>query len=43
MQSRRDWITAGGLQIDPELYEFVTAQVLPGLDLGEDAVWTGLA
>jgi len=36
-------VIAAGLQIDPELYAFVSNQVLPGLGLDEDAVWRGMA
>ncbi len=36
-------VSAGGLQVDPELHEFVSTQVLPGLDLDADTVWAGLA
>jgi malate synthase len=36
-------VAAGGLEVDSELYEFVRAQVLPGLDLTEDVVWNGFA
>jgi malate synthase len=43
MQSKRDWIVAGGLRIDPAVHAFVTAEVLPGLDLDEEAVWKGLS
>ena len=32
-----------GLQVDPELYEFVTRQVLPGLEIEADQFWSGLA
>jgi malate synthase len=36
-------VITSGLQVDPELYEFVNTQVLPGLDLTEEAVWRGMA
>jgi malate synthase len=36
-------IAAAGLQIDAELHEFVRTQVLPGLDVDEEALWSGLA
>ncbi|MGZ4247051.1 MAG: malate synthase G [Solirubrobacteraceae bacterium] len=36
-------IVAARLQVDPELYEFVNSQVLPGLDLAGEAVWSGFA
>lgn len=43
MDARGDRVIAAGLQVDPELYEFVSTQVLPGLDPGEAAVWRGMA
>ena len=43
MNAAGERITASGLQVDPDLYEFVSAQVLPGLDLTEDALWRGMA
>jgi malate synthase len=43
MDRRTERVAAHGLQIDPELYEFVTGQVLPGLDVAEDALWIGFA
>ena len=36
-------VVAGGLQVAPALYDFVSSQVLPGLDLSDEAVWNGLA
>jgi malate synthase len=36
-------VSAAGLQIDAELHEFVAGQVLPGLDLDEEAIWSGFA
>src|SRR5665213_181218 len=39
---RGERVVAGGLRVDPELYEFVSTQVLPGLDLAEETVWDGL-
>jgi malate synthase len=36
-------IGAAGLQVDPELYDFVNTQVLPGLDVSEETFWNGFA
>jgi malate synthase len=36
-------VNAAGLQIDADLHEFVVGQVLPGLDLDEEAIWSGFA
>jgi malate synthase len=36
-------VIAAGLQVNPELYEFVSTRVLPGLDVSEAAVWRGMA
>jgi malate synthase len=41
--SNGERVIAAGLQIDPELYEFVSNQVLPGLDLEEAVIWGGMA
>jgi len=43
MGSRVERVAVGDLQVDPELYEFVNKQVLPGLDIHEATLWTGLA
>ncbi len=36
-------VVVAGLQVDPDLYEFVSAQVLPGLDLTQETVWAGMS
>jgi malate synthase len=36
-------VVVAGLQVDPGLHEFVSTQVLPGLDLTEETVWAGMA
>ena len=36
-------IIASGLQVDPVLFEFVRSDVLPGLKVTEEMVWSGLA
>ncbi|MEM8731366.1 MAG: malate synthase G [Pseudomonadota bacterium] len=36
-------IDKNGLQIAAELFDFIEASVLPGLDLSSDAFWAGLA
>lgn len=43
MSKSATYVTVSGLQVDSELYEFVRSQVLPGLELDEDAVWNGFA
>lgn len=43
MSATRARINASGLQVDPELYDFVSTQVLPGLNLSTEAVWSGMA
>ncbi|HEX3804325.1 MAG TPA: malate synthase G [Solirubrobacteraceae bacterium] len=43
MSTKGERVGAAGLQVDPELYEFVNDGVLPGLDLDEQIVWGGLA
>jgi malate synthase len=40
--ARSERIAAAGLLVDPELYEFVSTQALPGLGLDADAVWGGM-
>lgn len=42
MSAGHERVITAGLQVDPRLYEFVEAQVLPGLDLSSDAVWRGM-
>ena len=43
MGSRVERVAVGDLQVDPELYEFVNKQALPGLDIAEATLWAGLA
>jgi len=43
MAARAERIAAAGLQVDPELYDFVNTQVLPGLDVSEQSFWSGFA
>jgi malate synthase len=43
MDTKEERILAAGQRIDPELHQFVTGQVLPGLGVTEEAVWSGLA
>ena len=43
MAARAERIAAAGLQVDPELYDFVNTQVLPGLDVSGEAFWNGFA
>jgi len=43
MTPMRERVITHGLQVDPALYEFVNAEVLPGLDVTEEIVWSGLA
>ena len=43
MAARGERIAAAGLQVDPELYDFVNTQVLPGLDVSGEAFWNGFA
>ena len=40
---RDDHVTVGGLLVAPELHDFVSSQVLPGLDVSAETVWSGLA
>lgn len=43
MSESGERVIAAGLQVDPDLYEFVNTRVLPGLNLSEEAVWRGMA
>jgi malate synthase len=43
MAARGERIATAGLQVDPELYDFVNTQVLPGLDVNEQSFWSGFA
>ncbi len=40
---RDDHVTVGGLRVAPELHDFVDSEVLPGLDVSAETVWSGLA
>ena len=37
-----DRIQAGALQVDPELYDFINKEALPGTGVTEEAFWSGL-
>ena len=37
-----DRITAGSLQVDQELYDFINNEALPGTDISPEAFWGGL-
>ena len=37
-----DRIQAGELQVDPELYDFINKEALPGTGVTEEAFWSGL-
>src|ERR1700761_3295758 len=41
--STQGYVDVAGLQVDGQLYEFVEREVLPGLDITGDAVWSGMA
>ncbi len=43
MSASGERVVVAGLQVDPGLHEFVSTQVLPGLDLTEETVWAGMA
>jgi malate synthase len=43
MNASDERVVAAGLQVAPDLYDFVGTQVLPGLDLSEETVWLGMA
>ncbi len=43
MAARGERIATAGLQVDAELYDFVSTQVLPGLDVSEQSFWSGFA
>ena len=36
-----DRITAGGLQVDKELYDFINDEALPGTEVSPEAFWSG--
>ncbi len=42
MDDHQPRVRVGGLQVDTELYEFVTGRVLPGLRVDQEQVWGGL-
>lgn len=41
--SGNEYVTHAGLQIDAALYQFVETEVLPGLSLSSDQIWSGFS